>query len=63
MRHYSTTIYAALSLVAGLATGTLGGMAYQPKPDKVSLYMPQWSCTVNPQSERLDCVRKDAGTL
>ena len=63
MRHYSTTIYAALSLVAGLATGTLGGMTYQPKPDKVSLYMPDWTCTVNVATDRLQCERKAAGTL
>jgi len=61
MNRYAATIYTAL----GLAVGTLGGgtvMHYQ-KPDKVTLYMPEWVCTVNVATERLQCERKAAGTL
>ena len=61
MRHHMTSI----ALVLGLAVGTLGGgtvMHYQ-KPDKVTLYMPDWTCTVNVATDRLQCERKTAGTL
>lgn len=61
MTRYAATIYTAL----GLAVGTLGGgtvMHYQ-KPDKVTLYMPEWTCTVNVATDRLQCERKTAGTL
>ena len=61
MNRYAATLYTAL----GLAVGTLGGgtvMHYQ-KPDKVTLYMPDWTCTVNVATERLQCERKTAGTL
>lgn len=61
MNRYAATIYTAL----GLAVGTLGGgtvMHYQ-KPDKVTLYMPDWTCTVNVATDRLQCERKTAGTL
>ena len=61
MSKYATTIFTAI----GLVVGTLGGGAvmYQPKPDKVSLYMPDWTCTVNVATDRLQCERKTAGTL
>ncbi|OZI17956.1 hypothetical protein CAL19_12820 [Bordetella genomosp. 7] len=61
MTRYAATLYTAL----GLAVGTLGGgtvMHYQ-KPDKVTLYMPDWTCTVNVATDRLQCERKTAGTL
>jgi len=61
MRHHMTSI----ALVLGLVVGTLGGVAvmYKLAPDRVTLYAPDWACTADVTTQRIECVRKAAGTL
>jgi len=61
MERYATTLFTVLGLLVG--TATTGTVMHYQKPDKVTLYMPDWTCTVNVATERLQCERKTAGTL
>lgn len=61
MDKYFATAFTLLGLIAGTLCGA--AMMHFQKPDKVSLYMPEWTCAVNVATERLQCERKAAGTL